>query len=113
KPRTDYKDEEIFIIYHQVTELVLKMMIHEIKQLVYEDLEQELWLIKTERLIRYTNMLISSFDVMKYGMDYEDYNTFRYALFPASGYQSVQFRIIELYLTGIHNLVGGRGKKRM
>ena len=36
QPRTDFKDEEIFIIYHQVTELVFKMMIHEIKQLVYD-----------------------------------------------------------------------------
>ena len=34
KPRTNFKDEEIFIMYHQVTELFLKMMVHEIKQLL-------------------------------------------------------------------------------
>ena len=28
KPRTNFKDEEIFIMYHQVTELFLKLMIH-------------------------------------------------------------------------------------
>ena len=27
KPRTDYPDEEIFIMYHQITELVLKLMV--------------------------------------------------------------------------------------
>lgn len=38
KSRTKFKDEEIFIMYHQVTELFLKMMLHEIKQLVFENL---------------------------------------------------------------------------
>ena len=37
KPRTDFKDEAIFIMYHQVTELVLKMIVHELEQLVIED----------------------------------------------------------------------------
>lgn len=111
--RTSYKDEEIFIIYHQITELVLKMIIHEIEQLVYDNVEQEKWLIKADRIIRYTNMLISSFDVMKFGLDYDDYNTFRNALFPASGYQSIQFRIIEIYLTGLQNLLSPSGRKRI
>ena len=30
KPRTGFKDELIFVMYHQVTELVLKMMRHEL-----------------------------------------------------------------------------------
>ena len=58
KPRTNFKDEEIFIMYHQVTELFLKMMVHEIKQLVYEPFNEDVWLEKLERLNRYTNMLI-------------------------------------------------------
>jgi tryptophan 2,3-dioxygenase len=41
KPRTNFKDEEIFIMYHQVTELFLKMMVHEIKQLVYEPFNED------------------------------------------------------------------------
>ena len=36
KPRTNFKDEEIFIMYHQVTELFLKLMLHEIKQVAVE-----------------------------------------------------------------------------
>lgn len=113
KPRTNFKDEEIFIMYHQVTELFLKMMVHEIKQLVHEPLNEAVWLDKLERLNRYTKMLINSFDVMKYGMNYDDYNTFRNTLTPASGFQSVQFRVIELYCTRLSNLVNEEGRKRM
>lgn len=113
RPRTDYKDEEIFIMYHQVTELFLKMMIHEIKQLSENPFNESIWLDKLDRLCRYTNMLINSFDVMKYGMNYDDYNEFRYTLTPASGFQSVQFRIIELMCTPTHNLINEAGKERI
>jgi tryptophan 2,3-dioxygenase len=114
KPRTNFKDEEIFIMYHQITELFLKLMIHEIKQIVYSDSITEAFLItKTRRLNRYTTMLINSFDVMKEGMDYDDYNTFRATLAPASGFQSAQFRLIEIYCTRIENLINQEGKKRI
>lgn len=113
KPKTNFKDEEIFVMYHQVTELVLKMMIHEIKQMFEDQLTEEIWIDKFERLNRYTSMLISSFDVMKYGMNYDDYNTFRTSLAPASGFQSVQFRMLELYCTRIENLINQSGKKRL
>lgn len=113
RPRTNFKDEEIFIMYHQVTELVLKMMLHEVKQLVFEELSDEVWIDKINRLTRYTSMLINSFDVMKYGMDYDDYNTFRSTLTPASGFQSAQFRFIEIYCTRLENLVNAHGKSRL
>ncbi len=113
KTRTDFKDEEIFVMYHQVTELVLKMMMHEIKQLQQEDLSQEIWIDKVNRLNRYTSMLITSFDVMKYGMNYDDYNTFRFTLAPASGFQSAQFRFIEIYCTPLQNLINAKGKERI
>lgn len=111
KPRTHFKDEEIFIMYHQVTELVLKMMIHEIKQLCLEDLSEEVWIEKLTRLTRYTSMLITSFSVMKSGMNYDDYNTFRHTLAPASGFQSAQFRYLEIYATRLENLVHGDKKE--
>lgn len=114
KPRTNFKDEEIFIMYHQVTELVLKLMIHEIKQVVYSTvMSQEQLISKIRRLNRYTGMLITSFDVMRDGMDYDDYNTFRATLAPASGFQSAQFRLVEIYCTGLENLVNTEGKKRL
>lgn len=114
KTRTDFKDEEIFVMYHQVTELTLKMMIHEIKQLSEgENLPEEVWITKLDRLKRYTRMLITSFDIMKDGMSYEDYNIFRSALTPASGFQCASFRILELYTTRLPNLLNKQGVDRL
>lgn len=114
KPRTYFKDESIFIMYHQVTELTLKMMLHEAEQIVDGDIVSEGFLItKINRLNRYTKMLITSFDIMKDGMDYEDYNTFRSTLTPASGFQSAQFRYLELYCTPLKNLLNAEGVKRL
>ncbi|MFK5972415.1 MAG: tryptophan 2,3-dioxygenase family protein [Flavobacteriaceae bacterium] len=114
KPRTHFKDETIFIMYHQMTELLLKMMRHEIEQIVEEELLTEEFLItKINRLNRYTTMLITSFDIMKEGMDYDDYNTFRSTLTPASGFQSAQFRYIELNCTRLQNLINTEGKERL
>lgn len=113
KPRTDFKDEMIFIMYHQVTELVLKMIVHELKQLVFETLGDGVWVDKINRLNRYTGLLINSFDVMRSGMNYDDYNTFRHTLAPASGFQSVQFRYIEIFCTPLENLINEEGKERL
>lgn len=114
RPRTDFKDEEIFIIYHQITELTLKLMLHEIKQVVNAPLLPDAYLImRINRLNRYTEMLIASFGIMREGMDYDDYNTFRATLTPASGSQSVQFRYLELYCTRLENLINEEGMKRL
>lgn len=114
KPRTNFKDEEIFIMYHQVVELMLKLVLHEIKQIVAEDeLEEDFLMEKLNRIIRYTSILISTYDVMTVGMDYDDYNTFRSTLTPASGFQSGQFRLIEIYCTRLENLVNQKGKERL
>ncbi|AFL80171.1 tryptophan 2,3-dioxygenase (vermilion) [Aequorivita sublithincola DSM 14238] len=114
KTRTDFKDEEIFVMYHQVTELTLKMMIHEIKQLSEgENLPEDVWMTKLDRLKRYTRMLITSFDIMKDGMNYDDYNVFRSTLTPASGFQSASFRYLELYCTKLENLINSQGQLRL
>ncbi|MDT8347658.1 MAG: tryptophan 2,3-dioxygenase family protein, partial [Flavobacteriaceae bacterium] len=77
KPRTDFKDEKIFILYHQVTELVLKLIYHEIEQVVEHPNPEESFLIeKLKRVNRYTEMLITSFDIMKDGMSLDDYNQY-------------------------------------
>jgi tryptophan 2,3-dioxygenase len=58
-------------------------------------------------------MLITSFDIMRDGMDYDDYNQFRKTLVPASGFQSAQFRFIEILCTRLENLVNHEGKTRL
>lgn len=113
-PRTDFADEKIFVIYHQVTELMQELVLHELRQITgkVEVSEQQL-AEKVKRINRYTRMLITSFDVMRDGMDYDDYNTFRKALAPASGFQSASFRYIELRCTSLQNLVNEPGKMRL
>lgn len=113
-PLTDHPDEEIFIIYHQVTELVLKLLTNELKQMVgSNELSADELRVKLGRITRYTNLLITSFGIMEEGMDYDSYNTFRTSLAPASGFQSVQFREIEMYCTPLVNLVNAKGKERL
>ncbi|MDZ4666712.1 MAG: tryptophan 2,3-dioxygenase family protein [bacterium] len=104
-PRTDFKDETIFIMYHQITELVLKLIRHELDQLCLMDMEPELFVEKLYRMVRYTDLLSSSFSIMNKGMSYEDYNQFRLSLSPASGFQSAQFRFIELMCTDVDLLI--------
>ena len=105
-PRTHFPDEEIFIMYHQITELYFKLILHEQKQLV-DDKTQDLDFIieKANRINSYYRVLISSFSIMINGMQREQFLQYRMALLPASGFQSAQYRMIEIYATPLENLV--------
>lgn len=106
QPRTYFPDEEIFIMYHQITELYFKLILHEQKQLV-DDRSQNLdfFIQKAKRINSYYEALISSFGIMIKGMEREQFLQYRMALLPASGFQSAQFRMIEIYATPLENLV--------
>ncbi|NER10192.1 Tryptophan 2,3-dioxygenase apoenzyme [Muriicola jejuensis] len=105
-PRTYFPDEEIFIMYHQITELYFKLIIHEEKQIV-DDQSQEvnLFVEKLNRINNYYKALISSFSIMITGMEREQFMRYRMALLPSSGFQSAQYRMIEIYATPLENLV--------
>ncbi|AIZ40753.1 tryptophan 2,3-dioxygenase family protein [Cellulophaga baltica] len=105
-PRTHFPDEEIFIMYHQITELYFKLILHEQKQLV-DDKTQEVdfFIEKANRINSYYRVLISSFSIMINGMEREQFLQYRMALLPASGFQSAQYRMIEIYATSMENLV--------
>ncbi len=106
KPRTDFPDEHIFIIYHQITELYFKLVKVELELLSRESWQEEAPILKRLRRIQsYFRHLSHSFEIMMYGMESENFLRFRTALLPASGFQSVQFREIELMSTGLRNLV--------
>ncbi|HEU4717954.1 MAG TPA: tryptophan 2,3-dioxygenase family protein [Bacteroidia bacterium] len=111
RPRTDFPDEPIFIMYHQVTELLLKLIMHELNQAVHnESVTPQFFTTKMQRVNRYADILTQSFSVMREGMDYEQYNEFRLALAPASGFQSAQFRQIEITCTDVLQLLNHRVK---
>ncbi|WP_242203830.1 tryptophan 2,3-dioxygenase family protein [Aestuariivivens insulae] len=108
-PRTSLPDEKVFIMYHQVTELLFKMILSEIEQVAkHPTLTAEIFTDKIMRVSRYFDVLTSSFSIMKDGMDVEQYNKFRTTLTPASGFQSVQYRKIEVASTELINLIDKR-----
>ncbi|WP_194767295.1 tryptophan 2,3-dioxygenase family protein [Tamlana sp. I1] len=108
-PRTNFPDEMVFIMYHQVSELLFKMVLSEIDQVANaKDLTAELFTDKIMRISRYFDVLTSSFSIMKDGMDVEQYNKFRTTLTPASGFQSAQYRKIEFASTELINLIDKR-----
>jgi tryptophan 2,3-dioxygenase len=119
-PKTDYPDEVIFIMYHQITELYFKLALHEYEQIGYngrriadngqdlgwkESLDPLFFADRIMRINRYFEALTHSFEIMVDGMEKEQFLKYRMALLPASGFQSAQYRMIEICSTDFINLV--------
>jgi len=105
-PRTPIPDERTFIIYHQITELYFKLTLQAIEQISLAPvLSAEIFITQLKRINNYFRSLINSFEIMVDGMDKEQFLQFRMALLPASGFQSGQFRMIEICSTRLNNLV--------
>lgn len=119
-PKTDYPDELIFIMYHQITELYFKLSMHEFKQIANngkiispsgkdegwkDTLDATFFAERVNRINRYFEALTKSFEIMIDGMEKEQFLKYRMALLPASGFQSAQYRMIEICSTDFINLV--------
>jgi len=105
-PKTPIPDEEIFIMYHQITELYFKLTLHECRQISeHENLTVEFFTARIKRINAYFNALTTSFEVMVDGMEKEQFLKFRMSLLPASGFQSGQYRMIEISATDFIRLV--------
>ena len=110
--RSDLPDEMVFIVYHQINELLFKMILWELEQLANnKQLIAVFFSERLERISRYFDMLCSSFKIMKDGMELEQYMKFRKTLAPASGFQSAQYRKIEFACTELINLIDFRFRK--
>ena len=111
-PRTSFPDEKIFILYHQITELYFKLILNEQEQLILseESPNRDTYLKRVKRMNRYFEHLIDSFDVMIDGMDPEQFLNFRMSLLPASGFQSGQFRMIEIGSTDFYLLTSSEAR---
>ena len=106
QPVTPFPDEQIFVIYHQITELYFKLSLLEIEQIHAEtDLDATTFLERVNRVNRYFENLVRSFDIMVHGLDHEQFLKFRMSLLPSSGFQSVQYRLIEIACTSLDRLV--------
>src|SRR5690606_7673371 len=110
----------IFIMYHQITELYFKLSLSEIEQIAnngknispsgqdlgwHEKLDVNLFTDRLRRVNAYFEALTKSFDIMIKGMEPDQFLKFRMALLPASGFQSAQYRMIEICSTDIINIV--------
>lgn len=119
QPKTDFPDEEIFIIYHQITELYFKLSLNELKQIANngkkispsgqdtgwnKSLDVDFFIERLKRINNYFEALTKSFSIMVNGMEKDQFLKFRMSLLPASGFQSAQYREIELACTQLINL---------
>ncbi|WP_164998739.1 tryptophan 2,3-dioxygenase family protein [Flavobacterium sp. 140616W15] len=110
--RTTLPDEMVFIMYHQVNELIFKMILWEIEQISeVENIQTDFFSERLSRITRYFDMLTNSFSIMENGMEVEQYMKFRNTLTPASGFQSAQYRLIEFSSTDVINLTDRRYKE--
>jgi tryptophan 2,3-dioxygenase len=107
--RTTLPDEMVFIMYHQVNELIFKMILWEMNQISYcQDIQIGFFTERLMRISRYFDMLTTSFSIMEDGMEIDQYMKFRNTLTPASGFQSAQYRLIEFSSTDLINLIDYR-----
>lgn len=113
-PKTSFPDEKVFIIYHQITELYFKLVLLEIEQIASrQNIDEKFFIERVDRIIRYFKHLEDSFEIMVKGMEKDQFQKFRMALLPASGFQSAQYRLIEIGSTDMINLVSMEDREAM
>ena len=114
-------DEMLFIITHQAYEVWFKQIIYELDSIIallsqdeIDDNSGDMGVIvrRARRIVEIWKLLIQQIDILE-TMSSVDFLEFRNFLIPASGFQSVQFKLIEakigLRIEGRH---GGEYYKR-
>ncbi|MCD9029301.1 tryptophan 2,3-dioxygenase [Luteimonas sp. BDR2-5] len=94
-----HHDEMLFIVQHQVSELWLKLMIHELGAAIGHLQRDEVWrcrkvLARCKQVLR---QLTEQWSVLE-TLTPAEYMEFRDVLGPSSGFQSLQYRTIEFML---------------
>ncbi|SNR51329.1 tryptophan 2,3-dioxygenase [Puniceibacterium sediminis] len=99
RPLSDAPDELLFIIQHQTSELWMKLLLSELnsarKAIAADRLAEAFKMLA--RVSRIMEQLNSAWDVLR-TMTPSDYTTFRDRLGRSSGFQSLQYRLIEFAL---------------
>lgn len=97
-------DEMLFIIIHQVYELWFKQIIHELESVAgmfsgghVDERNIGVAVARLSRVTEIQKLLIQQIHVLE-TMTPLDFLDFRAYLFPASGFQSYQFRVVEVML---------------
>ena len=99
KRLSDHHDEMLFIIIHHVSELWLKLIIHEtqgaIEAIRRKDLQASFKMLA--RVSKIQTQIIQAWDVLS-TLTPAEYMEFRERLGNASGFQSYQYRLVEFVL---------------
>ena len=94
-----HHDELLFIVQHQVAELWMKLVIHELRAAVTHLQADEL--APTQKILarvkQVQRQLFEQWGVLE-TLTPNEYLEFRHVLGPASGFQSLQYRLIEFLL---------------
>jgi tryptophan 2,3-dioxygenase len=92
-----HHDEPLFIIIHQAYELWFKLILHELDSVFYFMNENKVRraLFYMRRVVNVLRLLVQQINLLE-TMSPKDFLGFRYKLNPASGFQSSQFREIEI-----------------
>lgn len=99
RPLTEAHDEMLFIVIHQVSELWMRLVVHELQgamQLLEQDIIDPALKMLT-RVVRAEEQMTNAWEVLK-TMTPADYLKFRSSFGQASGFQSHQYRLIEFLL---------------
>jgi tryptophan 2,3-dioxygenase len=100
KRLSDHHDEMLFIIIHQVSELWMKLILHELNAAI-EAIQQDDLQTSFKQLARVSKtqtQIIQAWDVLS-TLTPAEYMQFRDKLGQASGFQSYQYRLIEFALS--------------
>ena len=101
KPLSDppHHDEMLFIIQHQVSELWLKLIVHELRAAIAYLRRDEVdgCLKVLARVKQIQRQLFEQWAVLE-TLTPSEYMEFRHVLGPASGFQSLQYRLVEFLL---------------
>src|SRR6187401_2319907 len=68
-PKTQFPDEKVLIMYHQIPELYFRLILHELEQITnHSHSDEAFFMTRLGRVVRYFRHLEQSFDVMVDGM---------------------------------------------
>src|SRR5215470_12241023 len=94
-----HHDEMLFIVQHQVAELWMKLIIHELREAIArlreDDVDTTLKVLARVKQVQ--RQLFEQWAVLA-TLTPSEYMEFRPVLGPASGFQSLQYRLIEFLL---------------
>jgi len=99
RPLSGEHDEMLFIVTHQVYELWFKQLLHELRHLQarLEAGDSAHCLHTLRRVLTILKVVVAQIDVLE-TMTPRQFTSFRNRLAAASGFQSVQFRVLEAVL---------------